>query len=115
VRARAGVRPAGSEEAGAWREGDRTRGVGAEEGFAGLLGRRHGEEGEEVRVGEAVAAAEGHHLPRCGGHVLAARCGRVSVGRGGFWVKESELGSLGVGFRVFLPTVRVKPPALTVY
>lgn len=50
-------------------EGDRTRGVGAEEGFAGLLGRRHGEEGEQAQVGEAVAAAQGHHLacPRFGG------------------------------------------------
>jgi len=44
------------------REGDRTRGVGAEGSFAGLLGRRHGEEGEEAQVGEAVAAAQGHHL-----------------------------------------------------
>ena len=69
------------------REGDRTRGVGAEGSFAGLLGRRHGEEGEEAQVGEAVAAAQGHHLacPRFGGD----RFGRVSV----FRRAEGVLGS----------------------
>jgi hypothetical protein len=35
-----------------------TRGI-VEEGFAGLLGRRHGEEGEAAQVGEMVASAQG--------------------------------------------------------
>jgi hypothetical protein len=46
-----------------------TRGI-VEEGFAGLLRRRHGEEGEAAQVGEMVASAQGHHhlaSPRFGG------------------------------------------------
>jgi hypothetical protein len=69
-------------------EGDRTRGVGAEEGFAGLLGRRHGEEGEQAQEGEAVAAAQGHHLacPRFGeGFGLSEEVWVISIDRASEW------------------------------
>jgi hypothetical protein len=49
-------------ENGAGRVGERMR-VHAAGGFAGLLGRRHGE-GEAAQGGETVANAQGHHLAK---------------------------------------------------